>query len=185
MAGAPSPSLSHRSHLRIGLIADTHVPSIAKQLPEQIFVAFTGVDLILHAGDLVTLAPLQALEAVAPVLAVRGNRDLPYPETAILPSERKLELAGHSLVLTHQCPRKPKEWEQRYPTRPEILVCGHSHRVRCEQVGPTLVLNPGSPVFPEQRRRLGTVAILSLAPDSVHFEPIDLASLAAASPSAH
>lgn len=173
----PVPGEPTAASLRIGLIADTHVPSIARQLPPQIFAAFAGVDLILHAGDLVTLAPLHALERIAPVLAVRGNRDLAYPETAALPDERRLVLAGRAVVLTHECPRRPKDWEQRYPARPDILICGHSHRVRCEQVGPTLVLNPGSPVFPEQRRRLGTIAILRLGPSELQFQPIELSEI--------
>lgn len=166
-----------RRCLRIGLISDTHVPSIAKQLPPQVFDALAGVDLILHAGDLVTVAPIHALERIASVLAVRRNRDLSHPETASLPEVRWLGLAGRTAVLTHECPRRPREWDARFPTPPDLLICGHSHRLRCEQVGPTLVLNPGSPVFPEQRRRLGTVAILELRPEDLRFEPIDLATL--------
>ena len=38
--------------LRIGVLADSHIPYLLPRLPEQVFAVFDQVDLILHAGDL-------------------------------------------------------------------------------------------------------------------------------------
>ncbi len=43
--------------MRIGLIADAHIPEAGKELPHQAAEAFKGVDIILHAGDLIVLSP--------------------------------------------------------------------------------------------------------------------------------
>ena len=56
----------------VGLIADTH----GLVRPEAV-AALTGVDLILHGGDVGGLAVLLALAAIAPVYAVGGNTDSP------------------------------------------------------------------------------------------------------------
>ena len=61
--------------MRIGLLADTHIPRDVKMLPPHVKVALDGVDLILHAGDIYLLTVLDELEAIAPVIAARGNGD--------------------------------------------------------------------------------------------------------------
>ena len=38
--------------MRIGLLSDTRIPGIAKEVPPQVARAFEGVDLILHAGGI-------------------------------------------------------------------------------------------------------------------------------------
>ena len=55
--------------MKIGLIADTHIPSMGAEPPSQVVRAFEGVDLILHAGH-VEIAPcIKWLERIAPVTA--------------------------------------------------------------------------------------------------------------------
>ena len=86
-----------------GLIADTHIPYRVKQLPEAVFEAFAGVDVILHAGDVDVPTALEPLRSMAPVHAVRGNfhiLDL-SDGGAALPAAIELELAGRRVVLTH------------------------------------------------------------------------------------
>ena len=61
--------------MRIGLVADTHIPGAAAELPEQVAQAFRGVDLILHGGDIYTPSVLDELERIAPVLAAKGDDD--------------------------------------------------------------------------------------------------------------
>jgi len=56
--------------MRIGLISDTHIPTATKELWPQIYEAFRGVDLIMHAGDLMVPEVIDWLEEVAPVMAV-------------------------------------------------------------------------------------------------------------------
>jgi predicted phosphodiesterase len=63
--------------LRIGLIADDHcAKEDGGDLPDEVFEAFSGVDLILHLGhmgtrELLARGVLDRLAEVAPVLAVR------------------------------------------------------------------------------------------------------------------
>ncbi len=59
--------------MRIGLISDTHIPESRKELWPQVFSAFRGVDLILHAGDIYELYVIDELSQVAPTYAARGN----------------------------------------------------------------------------------------------------------------
>ena len=58
---------------RIGVLSDTHVPQRGARLPDAMLRHFENIELILHAGDLSTLAVLDQLSAYAPVEAVQGN----------------------------------------------------------------------------------------------------------------
>ncbi len=58
--------------MRIGLLTDTHLPSTIRELWPEVRAAFTGVDLILHSGDIVTPGVLDWLEDIAPTLAAKG-----------------------------------------------------------------------------------------------------------------
>ncbi|MYJ75270.1 MAG: metallophosphoesterase family protein, partial [Gammaproteobacteria bacterium] len=61
--------------MRIGLISDTHISKRGELWP-QVFDAFTGVDAILHAGDVWSPVLLDELEEIAPVRVARGNGDM-------------------------------------------------------------------------------------------------------------
>jgi putative phosphoesterase len=61
--------------VRIGVLADTHVGEHLPTLPPEVLERFDGVDLIIHAGDVVVPRVLDELGEVAPVAAVRGNHD--------------------------------------------------------------------------------------------------------------
>jgi predicted phosphodiesterase len=84
--------------MRIGVLSDTHVPERALRLPQALFEAFHGVELILHAGDIVRMSVLDELSAIAPVAAVRGNMDDPAHG---LPLKIELTLEGVSVGLIH------------------------------------------------------------------------------------
>src|SRR2546428_10974461 len=92
---------------RIGVIADTHCPEFLDRLPERVFTALQGVDLILHAGDIPATPTLDALASIAPVEAVRGDHDTNLEP---LPPARELTDAGKRIVLVHgQRPRRVGE----------------------------------------------------------------------------
>jgi putative phosphoesterase len=61
--------------MRIGLLSDAHIPHSAPRLPDEVEHALRGVDLILHAGDILHSSTLDQLERIAPVLAARGDDD--------------------------------------------------------------------------------------------------------------
>ena len=87
--------------ITLGLIADTHIPDRRSSLHPQILTAFkeAGVAAILHAGDICSPQVLERLETVAPVYAVRGNRD--WVLLRHLPSTRLLEFGGIRVAMAH------------------------------------------------------------------------------------
>lgn len=87
------------SKIKIGVISDTHITEGGRRvLPPRLWDDFAGVELILHAGDLVAPRVITELETIAPVLAVAGNNDAPAPN---LPLFRRLELGGLIVGLAH------------------------------------------------------------------------------------
>ena len=85
----------------LGVIADTHIPDRSKALHTAVLPAFeeAGVEAILHAGDVSTPRVIEELEAVAPVVAVLGNRD--WLALRHLPLTRVLEYDGLQIGMTH------------------------------------------------------------------------------------
>lgn len=62
-----------RNAARIGLISDTHLPGKSNIINPEIAEIFSGVDLILHAGDISTPEGLRQVNALADTIAVHGN----------------------------------------------------------------------------------------------------------------
>jgi putative phosphoesterase len=138
----------------VGLIADTH----GLMRPEALR-ALQGVDLILHAGDVGGLSVLTALEAVAPLRAVRGNVD---PEDGRLPASINCTLEGVRVHVSHgheiRTPA-PQRLALKYPV--DVVVFGHTHQAVVETSGTTLVINPGA-AGPARFRLKPSVAVLTL-----------------------
>src|SRR2546425_2240200 len=91
--------------MRIGLISDTHIPTAAKQLWPQVYEAFRGVDLIMHAGDLMIPDVIDWLEEIAPVMAVSGNGDYTGWQRSVAPEDPRL---SESRVLALDLPERLK-----------------------------------------------------------------------------
>ncbi len=121
--------------MRVGLISDTHglLRPEAKQ-------ALSGVDLIIHAGDIGTPEVLEELRALAPVRAVRGNNDR-GPWTRGLPETEALELEGASLYVLHDLNELDLD-----PAAGGFaaVIAGHSHRPAMDTRDGVLYINPGS-----------------------------------------
>jgi putative phosphoesterase len=130
----------------IGVISDTHVPDRARSLPAAALAALAGSDLILHAGDLVQLAVLEPLAAIAPTLAVYGNVDRSEVRRRL--TARGLALVGRwriGLVHGHgEGGRTPDRALAAFEAV-DAVVFGHSHRALCERRDSVLLFNPGSP----------------------------------------
>jgi putative phosphoesterase len=166
--------------MRIGLISDTHIPQVADQLPEEVFKAFSSIDLILHAGDIYETSVLDSLEKIVPVLAARGDDD--YAETAQdkrVKYRQMLQLEGITVWLIHENPftsiataSSPVWWGDR--TKPDLVVFGHDHRTCTETREGILMINPGSPTFLHYKKGLGTPGILDIRTDQLKAEIIDL-----------
>ncbi len=121
--------------MRIGVISDTHGLVRAEAV-----AALGGSDLILHAGDVGAGDVIGALEAIAPVLAVRGNVDRDASADS-LPASRTVAVAGHRFHLLHDIGALDIEpAAEGYGA----VIFGHSHKPLIEHRSGVLYLNPGS-----------------------------------------
>ena len=150
----------------IGLISDTHIPEIAKEIPQQVKEVFKGVDMILHAGDIFVASVLDELAAIAPVLAARGDDDYTIRDKR-MDEVQNLTLDGLNVYVIHSSQYFARDLIE-HPERhnlekpPDVVVFGHTHRDVVQTVGNSLLVNPGSATFPYYQMRLGTVGLLSI-----------------------
>src|SRR4051794_40999581 len=87
--------------MRIAVISDTHMPRRNRPLPDACVERLEAADAIVHAGDLMELEVLHALQALGPpVHAVRGNVDSSELQ-ARLPLQRVLDFEGVNVALVH------------------------------------------------------------------------------------
>lgn len=132
--------------MKVGVLSDTHVPTAAPFLPAAVFDIFKGVDLILHAGDIVELSVLDELRAIAPVEAVAGNMDGSEAHL-LLPHKKVIPLGIFSVGLIHGKYKMDiqKEMIRKEFDNVDLIVYGHSHTPFWGRVGDVYYLNPGSP----------------------------------------
>ena len=130
--------------MKIGIISDTH--SILDENPIHFFSA---CDEIWHAGDIGDRKVLEKLESLATVRAVSGNIDSKndyrrQPEFQLFTLEEIKVLIIH---IAGNPPRyNPAAKELISKSKPDILVCGHSHilKVMQDKVNKLLFINPGA-----------------------------------------
>jgi len=131
--------------MRVGLIADTH-----GLLRPEALEALRGSELVLHAGDVGDPAVLDALRALAPLQAIRGNIDEPEAIrrrrgekkpaadwAAALPATLDLTLEGFRIHVLH-------DRNSYVGGAHDVVVAGHSHAPLVEERGGALHVNPGS-----------------------------------------
>lgn len=168
--------------ITIGLIADTHIPDRRRELDPQVIPIFkqAKVSMILHAGDISVPGVLAELEQVAPVAAVRGNRD--WFGFKDLPLKRVVQIGGKRIGLTHGhvswgsyvrdklvfLLRGPQSFEffaQRAAKEIEgvdALVFGHNHEPMIKEIDGKLVINPGSACYQVLGNKSPSVALLHI-----------------------
>jgi putative phosphoesterase len=119
----------------IGLISDTH-----GLIRPEALRALHGCERIVHAGDIGTPDVLDALEAIAPLFAVRGNVDHGVWADR-LPANRVVEVDGVHLYVLHDLGQLDLD-----PAAAElaVVVSGHSHRPSVAWKEGILYVNPGS-----------------------------------------
>ena len=181
--------------MRIGVISDTHNPSVSPVPPPEVERAFAGVDLILHCGDIFIPSCLDWLEQIAPVWAVELGSKAHFSDDARVAEKRVLELEGYSIGMVHDLvvygmggEATPGVIEREFPSDRKlsealagffgapvnVVVFGHTHHAMVEKHDGILLVNPGSPGLPKQVRRLGQIAILELSPEGPEARIVEL-----------
>ncbi len=152
--------------MRLLILADTHLPKRAKDLPAEVWTAVESADVVLHAGDWVDVALLDELEARAErVVGVYGNNDGPALR-ARLPEVARVELGGVRFAVVHETGAKQGREARCAAAYPDadVLVFGHSH-IPWDTTAATglRLLNPGSPT--DRRREPFRTYLTAVAAD--------------------
>ena len=146
--------------MRLGIISDTH-----GLLRPEVFTLFSGVDRILHAGDIGDAGLLGELEALAPVTAVWGNTD-GFDLRARLPEVVATRIEGFDFLLIHGHQLgvpTPEGLNRAYP-QAEVIIYGHTHKPLLTLVDEVVtVMNPGG-AGPFRFGLPASVGILELEP---------------------
>jgi predicted phosphodiesterase len=181
--------------VEIAIISDTHMPKGWRRLPEACVERLRAADVIVHAGDLSTLAVLQELRTYGRVVAVHGNVD-DAAVRAALPATAVVEAGGARLAVIHDAGASKGRLERmrrRFAgarvdagagvdggaradtgTGVDAVVFGHSHIPLHERAADGFqICNPGSPT---ERRRAPhhTMGICRALGGALTFELVDL-----------
>jgi putative phosphoesterase len=139
--------------VRLLLIADTHVPKRARDMPAVVWDEVARADAVLHAGDWVEPSLLDELEERAErLVACWGNNDGDELRRR-LPERADVTLGGVRFTVVHETGAsggRDARMALLYPDT-DVLMFGHSH-IPWDATAKTglRLLNPGSPT---DRRR--------------------------------
>ena len=133
--------------MKILVLADTHIPRSANDLPQQVYDEIPNVDMIIHAGDLVEKEFLEKLKSLKETKAVYGNMDSIAVHNVLNPKEIiQIEKVQIGLTHGHGGARDIIETVRReFDGNVDAIIFGHSHvPVNMVKDG-ILFFNPGSP----------------------------------------
>lgn len=159
------------------LIADTHIPKRAKDLPDQVWREVEAADVVIHAGDWMDLASYEALQQRSErLIAVWGNNDGPELRE-LMPETVHWELEGLRFAMTHEsgaAAGREKRMDKAFPGV-DVFIFGHSH-IPWDTVSPAgmRLLNPGSPT---DRRRQPHCTYMRVTAESGALTSVDLVRL--------
>ncbi len=152
----------------VGLISDTH-----GLLRPGVHAALTGVELILHSGDVGGSEILDELRLIAPVKAVFGNTDPPGDPG--LSEEIIVAINGIRVHVSHGHEvgsPTPAKLAARYDA--DVVVFGHTHRPLVSRLGKQLFVNPGA-AGPKRFNLTPSVARLTIGRGNAEVEIVDIA----------
>jgi uncharacterized protein len=170
--------------VKIGVLSDTHVPDMLPELPRSVIDVLSGVDIILHAGDVSDLRVLEQLEPLAQTYAVSGNCESPAVQR-FLQETLRLEFANRAIGLIHghrafegnvlqRCRLQFDAGARRLALQAHVLsqfkdvhviVFGHSHEPYIKMHDGVLLFNPGS--VSAGRGQVASVGILELDSNTI------------------
>jgi uncharacterized protein len=160
--------------VKLLLLADTHVPRRARDLPARVWAEVARADVVVHAGDWVVPELLDELTAKsARLVACWGNNDGAELRSR-LPERADVVLDGLRLTVTHETGAsagRDARMSRLYPDS-DVLVFGHSHIPWDTTTGTGLrLLNPGSPT---DRRRQPFCTYMTARIEDAALTDVDL-----------
>jgi len=134
--------------MKIAVVSDTHdnVRAISTFCLE---VQIRGVDLILHAGDVISpFAARALLKPSIPIRCVFGNNDgereglraIFLNAGEIVTPPLKFEMGGRIYFMVHDILPFHRDLET---LKPDVVISGHTHEVDVKHGGKRLYINPG------------------------------------------
>lgn len=131
--------------MKIAVLSDTHVTSL-DDMPRKILDYLSTMDLIVHAGDFITLNVLEGLNKLGKVKAVHGNMDSNELRNS-LPEKEIIEVGSKRIGITHGW-GPPWEMESKVKTmfpdeKLDAIIFGHSHFPQNKVIDAILFFNPG------------------------------------------
>jgi putative phosphoesterase len=159
----------------VAVISDTHMPRGARRLPDAFVERIRAADLLLHAGDFMTVEVLRELERIGPpLLGVHGNVDTAELRR-LLPAERIVRVEDARIAMVHDAGASAGRLERlrrRFGDSADAVVFGHSHLPLHERAADGFqIFNPGSPT--ERRRAPAhTMGLAQVEGSSIEFRLI-------------
>lgn len=162
--------------MKIGVLSDTHLQDFKTGISFLQTLAdryFDGIEVILHAGDVVHPDVLFAF-GDRTVHVVRGNMD---PVTKGIPARKVIDVAGFRIGLIHGW-GSPESLEDRVlrefqGEHLDCLVFGHSHYPVCRRRQGVLLFNPGS-ATDRRRAPFHSLGVLELGPLGIEGRIIEI-----------
>jgi len=141
--------------MKITVISDTHLKpgQPIEMLPAPLLDMLASSDMIVHAGDFISMQCYDELRDINRLVGVAGNMDPPELRH-ILPRNTTFEAEGVRIGVTHQGQLSVTDMTGLgYFARElevDLLIFGHIHRPQIHKSGDITLLCPGSPTSPRQ-----------------------------------
>ena len=161
--------------VEIAIVSDTHLPRGARRLPEACVARLRAADLIVHAGDFVTVELLEQLRSLGEVVAVHGNVD-DAAVRAELPLTATVAAGDCTLGVIHDAGAatgRVRRLRARFPGV-DAVIFGHSHiPLHARDENGFQIFNPGSPTD-RRRSPFHTMGVAWVSGEELTFELIAL-----------
>ena len=154
----------NKENVVVGVISDTHGLLVSSAIK-----ALHGVDLIIHAGDIGSTEVMDELQAIAPVVAVRGNMDM-KKGLRRLPETEAIQVGDALLYIIHDINKLDIA-----PSKADFnaVIFGHLHYPSVAKHNGVLFLNPGSAAQP-RRNSSASLAFLHIRGSSIKPQIVDI-----------
>lgn len=149
--------------MRIVAISDTHIRSL-NDLEQKAVDKISKADLIIHAGDYTGIQFVRELKELTVFKGVYGNMDPPSVRAELKPLE-VVEVKRYRIGVVHPCeggsPFGILQRVKRRFTDVNLVIYGHTHQARKDEVEGVVYVNPGSltGAFPALRKSYAEITL--------------------------